>query len=333
MAFREPNPPKSRSGWAILLGACLMVTGYGLFSPALAHQALTTYEGSKTCSTTAMPCRQSRWRSMARCIINGKAPPRESRTWRGQIGGKWGSINDFCTYPNINFLFQMTNLAGATVVTGCGSCHAGRGLPPSPIATQEQLDNIDCLMCHSDLYKRVGAILPNGQPGFINDPTMNIGAATAAIQKTPSRATCLTRCHVSAGGGPGFKQGDIDPLQLDPPRTLDVHMASVANGGAGLIAWTATRHTTIASPAGATTSVPRTSTSRSIVSTAMPPPYRPQCRLPGYQPPSGPGPLHRLSYSGFCPECADGYVPGFHQDRGRCRQQTVRTGTDLCHQC
>ena len=38
---------------------------------------------------------------------------------------------------------------------------------------------------------------------------------------------------MSAGGGPGFKQGDIDPLQLDPPAALDVHMASVANGGAG----------------------------------------------------------------------------------------------------
>ena len=62
---------------------------------------------------------------------------------------------------------------------------------------------------------------------------MDISAATAAIQKTPSRATCLTCCHVSAGGGPGFKQGDIDPLQIDPPRTLDVHMASVANGGPG----------------------------------------------------------------------------------------------------
>ncbi len=107
------------------------------------------------------------------------------------------------------------------------------GCRPHPLQTQAQLDNIDCLMCHSDLYKRVGAILPSGQPGFINDPTMDIGAATAAIQNPPSRATCLTRCHVGAGGGPGFKQGDIDPLQIDPPRTLDVHMASTANGGAG----------------------------------------------------------------------------------------------------
>ena len=87
--------------------------------------------------------------------------------------------------------------------------------------------------------------MPSGQPAFINDPTMDIGAATAAIQKTPSRATCLTRCHVSAGGGPGFKQGDIDPLQIDPPAALDVHMASVANGGHGkscLDCHTVTKH-------------------------------------------------------------------------------------------
>ena len=37
MAFSEPNPPKSRSGWAILLVACLLVMGYGLCSPALAE--------------------------------------------------------------------------------------------------------------------------------------------------------------------------------------------------------------------------------------------------------------------------------------------------------
>jgi hypothetical protein len=103
---------------------------------------------------------------------------------------------------------------------------------PSPEATPAQLDNIDCLLCHSDLYKRKGAMV-NGAPGFVTDPTVNLAAATAAIQ-LPSRATCLTRCHVGAGGGPGFKQGDIDPLQADPPKALDVHMASVANGGAGL---------------------------------------------------------------------------------------------------
>ena len=79
MAFSEPNPPRSRSGWAILLGACLMVTGYGLFSPALAHRTLTTYEGSKTWLINAMPTKP--WKFLARRIINSEAPPREFRTW------------------------------------------------------------------------------------------------------------------------------------------------------------------------------------------------------------------------------------------------------------
>ena len=135
----------------------------------------------------------------------------------------------------------MTNLDLTTTVTGCGACHVGRGLLPSPTSSQAQLDNIDCLMCHSDLYKRVGAMI-NGQAVFINDPTMNIGAATAAIQNPPSRASCLTRCHVTAGGGPGFKQGDIDPLQIDPPKALDVHMASTTNGGAGFDCLDCHRH-------------------------------------------------------------------------------------------
>ena len=230
MASRAPNPPQSPSGWAILLGAWLMVTGSGFFSQALAHRALTSYEGSKTCNE----CHADQAVEVHGSVhYQWQGPTPGVPNLGGKIAGKWGNINDFCTYPNINFLFQMTNLAGATMVTGCGSCHAGRGLPPSPTATQAQLDNIDCLMCHSDLYKRVGAMV-NGQPAFINDPTMSISAATAAIQKTPSRATCLTRCHVSAGGGAGFKQGDIDPLQIDPPKTLDVHMASVANGGHGM---------------------------------------------------------------------------------------------------
>ena len=217
-----------------------MVTGYGLFSPALAHQALTTYEGSKTCAS----CKEHIGKAeevfgSAHYQLRGPTP--QVPNLGGQMAGKWGGINDFCGYPNINFLFQLTGLDQTTSVTGCGACHVGRGLPPSPTSSQAQLDNIDCLMCHSDLYKRVGAMV-NGQPVFINDPTMNIAAATAAIQNPPSRATCLTRCHVGAGGGPGFKQGDIDPLQLDPPRTLDVHMASPANGGAGFDCLDCHRH-------------------------------------------------------------------------------------------
>ena len=108
----------------------------------------------------------------------------------GKIAGKWGSTNDFCTYPNINFLFQSTNTAGAQVVVGCGACHAGRGLPPEPLPTTAQLENVDCLICHSDLYQRVGAMV-NGVPALVTAPTVDIAAATAAIQSPPSKNTCL----------------------------------------------------------------------------------------------------------------------------------------------
>ena len=173
MAFRAPDTPKSLFGWAIFLGAWLMVTGYGLFSPALAaHPALTSYEGSKTCGSTASECHHADKPLEVHGSVHyqWKGPTPGVPNLGGQPGGKWDSINDFCTYPNTNFLFQMTNLVPATVVTGCGSCHAGMGLPPSPTATQEQLENIDCLMCHSDLYKRVGANLSQRPAEVCNRP-------------------------------------------------------------------------------------------------------------------------------------------------------------------
>jgi hypothetical protein len=236
--FEELGPPRGRSIKRFFWGAWMLVMVYTMCDPAMAHQALTTYEGSKTCNQCHAD-KALEVHGSAHYQWQGATP--QVPNLGGQIAGKWGGINDFCGYPNINFLFQLTQLNGVTTVTGCGACHVGRGLPPSPTVTQAQLDNIDCLMCHSDLYKRVGAMV-NGQAVFINDPTMDIAAATAAIQNPPSRASCLTRCHVSAGGGPGFKQGDIDPLQIDPPRTLDVHMASAANGGPALDCLDCHRH-------------------------------------------------------------------------------------------
>ncbi len=159
----------------------------------------------------------------------------------GQIAGKLGQINDFCTYPDINWLFQMTNTAGATVVAGCGACHVGMGAKPEPTATPAQLANIDCLICHSEVYKRKAVIDPPGSaPRFVPAPPTTIPPTSteefilqslAAIQKTPSTATCLTRCHTGAGGG--AKQGDIHPV-LNPTPAQDFHLASTASGGAGL---------------------------------------------------------------------------------------------------
>jgi len=49
----------------------------------------------------------------------------------------------------------------------------------------------------------------------------------------PTKTTCLS-CHAKAGGGDWTKRGDLGLSSANPTATEDVHLASVANGGAGL---------------------------------------------------------------------------------------------------
>ena len=79
---------------------------------------------------------------------------------------------------------------------GCSSCHVGKGAMPEPVATQAQLENIDCLKCHSE-------------PGVL-----------------PTRVDCLT-CHAKAGGGDAVKRGDLAlATGSTSDRNYDVHMAT-----------------------------------------------------------------------------------------------------------
>lgn len=209
----------------LFLAACI-----GIPSSAEAneqHNSLTTYEGSKTCNE----CHEDKALEVHSSVhyqLKGPTPevPNLGRA------GKFGSTNDFCTLPNINWLFEMTNLLNQKVVTGCASCHVGMGRKPNQNTSQVQLDNIDCLMCHSEIYKRQGTSA-GSQLHFVPDPSVDLKQVFASIQK-PSNLTCLTRCHAAAGGGYGLKQGDLDPAQVDPDPSLDVHLASKAKGGAGL---------------------------------------------------------------------------------------------------
>ena len=76
--------------------------------------------------------------------------------------GKLGGINDFCIYPDINWLGKLTTITGKVVDGGCARCHTGLGLKPTPDASTAQLENIDCLLCHSPNYKRT-LQLTNGE--------------------------------------------------------------------------------------------------------------------------------------------------------------------------
>jgi hypothetical protein len=200
---------------ALVLLMCLPLPGR-----AGPHDTLTSYEGSKTC----MPCHKAEVNQVfgsAHYQLRGSAAQVPNLKPKA---GKLGGINDFCTYPNTNWLFQMTNLDNQQVIVGCASCHAGMGMLPSSKKTKAQLENIDCLMCHADTYKRVGQVQANNQIRFVPDPNVNIATVLSSIS-LPTKATCLSRCHSGAGGGNGIKQGDIDNQQLNGPTSLDVHMS------------------------------------------------------------------------------------------------------------
>jgi cytochrome c len=121
-----------------------------------------------------------------------------------------GGVNTYCG-----------NIAGNW--EGCSTCHVGRGAEPEELPSQAQLENIDCMICHQDAYKRkrVGGVF---QPDIAS---MSIGMdeAVQTVHK-PTRASCL-QCHAKAGGGDAVKRGD---LALATAHTADgqydVHMST-----------------------------------------------------------------------------------------------------------
>ncbi len=191
----------------------------------------TTYEGTKTCLT----CHESEAASMHASVhYQWQGDASESSGLDSSLAGKLGGINDFCIYPDINWIGKLTNLDGKQVDGGCSTCHAGLGLKPSPDATAEQLENIDCLVCHSASYKRtVGTV--DGQVRWVPDTAaMSVPLMEAAVDITlPTRGTCLN-CHTRAGGGNNFKRGDIEEAHRNASAAFDVHMAPRTAGGAGL---------------------------------------------------------------------------------------------------
>ena len=191
----------------------------------------TTYEGSKTCnqchgeSQDVHVSVHYQWHGPTPHVVNMES------------GGKLGGINDFCGYPDINFIGQLTNLNGETVDGGCAVCHVGMGAKPDPEASQTQLENIDCLICHSDSYRRKVIKHPDGTFAFVPAPEkmdVPLLQAITDIRKEPTKGACVN-CHSYSGGGCNNKRGDIEEAHRNPPSALfDVHMAAKEIGGAGL---------------------------------------------------------------------------------------------------
>ena len=140
----------------------------------------------------------------------GEAPDMLNPGSGGLQGKHAGGVNTYC--GNITGNWE-----------GCSSCHVGRGAEPEEFPTQAQLENIDCMICHQDAYKRkrVDGIF---QPDTAN-MSISLDEAVQTVHK-PTRASCL-QCHAKAGGGDAVKRGD---LALATAHTTDmqydVHMAT-----------------------------------------------------------------------------------------------------------
>jgi hypothetical protein len=196
------------------------------------HQGkFSVYEGTKTC----LQCHESEAIDMHSSVhYQWKGDARDVVAPNTQMAGKYGSINDFCIFPDINWIGKLVNVDGVQVDGGCAKCHVGMGAKPDPTASRSQLENIDCLICHSQDYKRKVELV-DGAYKFVPDTSnMSVSILQAASNiSLPSKDTCLN-CHTGAGGGNNYKRGDIEEAHRKPSRDFDVHMASKTDGGAGL---------------------------------------------------------------------------------------------------
>jgi len=199
------------------------------------HDSIQSYEGPQTC----IACHDQEARDMLDSLHmqwSGPTPDLTNTDDGERIGkGDWG-INTFCTYA--------PSSKGA-----CYSCHvrADGNAPHAP-----SLEDVDCLMCHQDAYTRSFEADPensitvtniegeiktyvfgkvDGDGNYLT--TSNASVELARTVHMPTKQSCL-RCHAKAGGGDWTKRGDMGLNTADPTADEDVHMASIAKGGAGL---------------------------------------------------------------------------------------------------
>ena len=185
-----------------------------------------TYEGTATC----LKCHENEAVAFHQSThYQWQGDASESTGLNPGPAGKLGGINDFCIYPDINWLGKLTTVDGKVVDGGCARCHTGKGLKPTPEITRVQLENIDCLLCHSPNYKRT---LRAGErvstPSWPTRRTCRCRCSRRPSDIRPPGSDQCLNCHTKAGGGNNFKRGDLEEAHRPATATvsLDVHMAS-----------------------------------------------------------------------------------------------------------
>ncbi|WP_168050148.1 cytochrome c3 family protein [Ignicoccus islandicus] len=205
---------------------------------------VTKYEGSKTC----LKCHEKEVRDLVhsyhyRLINQVDDVAGKGVTWAGSRT----LYNDFCGAifwngnVSVNFIGKAVlkktppgkeELKGKLIATGCSMCHGvSLGKIPSVTPTKEDLENVDCLVCHSNYYKggAIGVkkgmkVVVKTEKGWRYVPNIPIEKAAKIVAK-PSKDACLA-CHAFAGGGPHFKRPNLSPDLMGTVSVhFDVHMA------------------------------------------------------------------------------------------------------------
>ena len=211
-------------GCALIVAAVLILPVSRAQEKTYSHTGyFEHYEGTKTC----LQCHQKeaesffhsqhyQWQGEAPKIVNSNHKKL----------GKLNTFNDFCTSPTGNWIGLVKNSRGEVLSRGCSACHAGNGLLPSQTMSREQLENIDCLLCHASGYRRDLYQVENDK--YVWKPILwknqeGLNSVSKRIS-APTRVMCL-RCHSASGGGPNYKRGDLEYKLTNPEREYDVHMA------------------------------------------------------------------------------------------------------------
>jgi len=200
----RPRP----TGLLITVTAALVIAAPGqwVLADDEEHSGLT-WDGPGTC----LECHMDEATDVHGSVMyqwEGASPQME--TGPANQGKIAGGVNSYC----INILGNWD---------ACGGCHIGLGAMPQAEVTPADLENIDCLLCHQQAYKRKkvdGVFVPDTQAMSI---TMDEAVRTV---HEPVRANCL-QCHAKAGGGDAVKRGDLTLAHAATTDTsFDVHMAT-----------------------------------------------------------------------------------------------------------
>jgi len=194
-----------------------------------AHQDyFETYEGTATClecheaeATSFFHSQHYQWEGDTPNLVDGGGEERL---------GKMNTMNDFCTNPKASWIGNAVNSDGKVIAQGCSKCHAGLGKMPTREISREQLENIDCLICHASGYRRDAYQDEDGNwewKPILWKNQRGLDSISKRISM-PERKMCL-RCHAGAGGGPNFKRGDLEYTLADCDSDFDVHMATEGN--------------------------------------------------------------------------------------------------------